>query len=224
MKTEVLFFVLFFFTFSCLNNNSKGIDRLTIPNKKNGLEINADSLIEAKYKLKEKILDQYSNIPLSIFESSDKRDYSKYREVVKLDSLFNIYSKCSLSDKEQQLFAIIKFKTKLKLLDYTSALKELELISFNEDFENYKNVLLGVAYSLKGDIAMRNKIFNNLFEKFESYPSKDNRDCNKYLMLKVLSNSNDLNICKDKLEDFEYLKSMGNVEIIKNYFLTDVEL
>ena len=42
--------------------------------------------------------------------------------------------------------------------------------------------------------------------------------------MKVLAEDDELILCKNNVENFNKFKSIGKVEIIKNYFLSDLEL
>ncbi len=179
---------------------------------------------EDMYELKEKIIMVYNQIPTSIFEVNDGIDYSNLDEAIKLDSLFGEYSRHKLSDKEKQLFGIAKFKAQLKLLHYENAINELKSIPVHPEFENYKDVLFGIAYNFKGDTVLKKRYFNKLLKKFEDSVANGAEDCGKYFILKVLSGSDELKICENRLQEFKELKSMGGKEIVRNYFLTDLEL
>lgn len=222
MKIKLLLIVFAFMLFSCKDNKSRK-EKLNHASESVNVADTIDTT-EELYKLKEKIILAYNQIPTSIFEANDGIDYSNYDEAIKLDSLFGEYSQHTLSDKEEQLFGIAKFKAQLKLSHYVNAINELKSIPANQDFENYKDVLLGIAYSFKGDADLKQRYFNKMFEKFEDPSVNGTEDCGKYFMLKVLSGSNELKICKNRLQEFEELKSTGRKEIVRNFFLTDLEL
>ena len=224
MKTKAFLFSLFFSILGCIGNNSKKNNpSITSNQEKNDTISIADSLIEIKYQLKESIFEQYSKIPLSIFESNDGVDHSKYEEFIEMDSLINKYEDYSLSDREKQLLAILKFKKHLLLSNYTEAIKELEILPDDLETENYKNLLLGIAYNLKGDSLDSEKHFKELLAKFET-SDQNASDCKKYILIKVLSESKEIHICKDYLTVYEGMKVEGKIELIKDYVLTDLEL
>ncbi|WP_340077898.1 hypothetical protein [Leptobacterium sp. I13] len=216
MKNSVYIYLLLIL-FGCSDKNSKQKTKSDFSQKE-------DSLIEAKYNIKEQIFEQYLRIPLSIFESNDGVDYSKYEEFIRLDSLLDQYSRdYLLLDKEKQLLAITKSKEYLILSKYSKVIRELEAIPNNSEYENYKNLLLGVSYDLKGDSVNSKKHFKELLAKFE-YSNQSVSDCEKYILVNVLSDSKEINFCKDYLKEYEQMRNTDKIELIKTYILGDLEL
>lgn len=85
--------------------------------------------------MKNKISDAYTLIPTFIFEANDDVDYSEYQEIRKLDSLFMLYEKYPLKEKDLQLLGIAKSKRRILVGEYTKAIDELGKLAFNEELE-----------------------------------------------------------------------------------------
>lgn len=203
----------------CSNQKTKAVKKRDSSNVKN----NISTSTEKKAILQEKITKQYFKITPLLFFSNDGKNYSNYKEVEKLDSLFSVYEKIGLSKKERQLLAIAKAKRQLSLTFCTSAIEELNKVHVYPPLENYKNLLRAIAYEMNGNHKKAMTYFKPLISYYENH-SMSNPNCRQYFIIKALSGSEKLKICKNKRNKYRKMKQEGKIALIKEHILTYLRL
>lgn len=209
--------ILIILNISCSNNNSKN---KIITGSDTGIKFNVTKL--EKDSIKRAIVMNYLKIPIQNIKSNTKINYNNYVEFKKLDSLFDIYSRFELTNMETQYFSIIKFKRHLITFNYDKALKELKNSKKHKDFDDYKTILLGILYDLKGESSKAKEYYSEVILK---YTESDNycENTNYYIVCLLLEKEN-LNECPIFKEMFKSDKPINKSNFIKSNFLTDIEL
>lgn len=180
---------------------------------------------EEVINLKNKISDAYTLIPTFIFEANDDVDYSKYQEIRKLDSLFVLYEKYPLKEKDLQLLGIAKSKRRILVGEYTKAIDELGKLAFNEELEDYKNSLLAICYLYLEDNETKTRYFEKVLNSLESKIIKDKAElCISYSLVSFLNDSANLKICQSKSSLLNEFEQREKREVIISYFLNILEL
>lgn len=180
---------------------------------------------EKKDSLKQKLILNYLKLPKFIFESENSKIYNDYKEFVELDSLLNVYSiREDLTLKEKQLLGIYKFKRNLLTSDYDKALGEFEELPLDLDIETYKILLKGIAHLLKDESLLANEHFQKILEQFNVDEIEKNGMCDKYYLINALLGRGSIEVCENHVQSYKDFFSIGNIEIIREYVLNDIEL
>ena len=199
----ICFVFLTFFLLSCKNGSQK------------------DEIIS----LKKQISEAYTMIPTYIFEINDDIDYSQYDEVKKIDSLFKLYEKKPLNQRDSQLLGIAKSKVSILIGEFDKAVLELNNLKSYKELENYKNTLLAISYSYLNEKKSKKIHFEIVLDDFESNILKGEDDlCFDYILVCFLYDVGDLTMCENESFFLDELKLKGKREVIISYFLDFLEI
>ena len=213
MKHVFLFIVFLFY--SCQTSK-------TLNNSQSNIFLN-DSIVEAKYVIKEKIIRQGDKIPTDIFASNDGIDHSEYEEFIQLDSLISVYESYPLTNKEKELLNFFEAKKHLILSQYSKSIEKLKNVK-EYSYENYKNLMLGITYDLVDDNINSKKHFRKLLLQFEEMSEDNPFECDMYFLVKILSNSSEINKCGQYLDIYKKMKKQGKIQLVKENILDNVQL
>ncbi len=188
-----------------------------------GNRFNIDTLTtrndSVKNSLKYEIFLKYSNVPITHL-TSDNTKFNEYPMLKQLDSLFDIYSENELSKTEIENLNIMKAKRYLYTSNFKKAITELNKLSGSD----YKDLLLGISYQLKGDSLKSEDYLNKLYSKIKPIKSSDIDKCHKYLLMSVLLDKDKLEYCTHLTKSYISMIKDGKKEIIRANFLSTVEL
>lgn len=203
--------------FSCQNNNS---NEKNINDLRNSKKMDSTHF-EKKNYYKEKIFNNYNQIPQFLFAINDGKDHSKYKEFKTLQNSFKKYEQLDLTAEEVQRLGIIKAKAFLKISKFDNAIRILDSLPFYKEYELYKELLRAISY----DYGKPKNPYEQVYEKILSeLKSSDSLECNRYIIVATLANLKDIEICKDQEEIYLQVQKIGKIEIIRQYILGEVEL